>query len=181
MHADRVEMSSADARDMRALCSGDEQGFQRVVRRHQKAIMAYCYRLTGDVGTAQDVAQEVFLTLWSERKKYSEQGKLGHYLIRIARLRSLAQLKKTRASKRLRDRAVELPSRHTSPTYEDDAAVHAALAQIGSKHRDLLILRHFEGFDLAEIQSITGLRIGTIKSRLHRAMDALRRELDDGE
>ena len=174
-------MPSADAADMQALCTGDEQAFQRVVRRHQHNVMAYCYRLTTDAGSAQDIAQEVFLTLWKQRKNYTEQGKLTHYLIRIARLRSLALLKKTRADTRLRERAYAMRVDKATPAYASDAAVQTALTRIRSEHRDLIVLRHFEGFDMAEIQSITGLRLGTIKSRLHRAMAALRMELDDGE
>ncbi len=180
-HLGRTEMPHVDAKDMQALCSGDEQAFQRIVRRYQHDVMAYCFRLTTDTGSAQDIAQEVFLTLWKQRKNYTEQGKLKHYLIKIARLRSLALLKKTRADTRLRERAVEMRAPTASPSYASDAAVQSALGRIRSEHRDLLILRHFEGFDLAEIQSITGLRIGTIKSRLHRAMAALRTGLDDGE
>ncbi len=180
-HLSHAKMLHTDAQDMRALCAGDQEAFQRVVRRHQQDVLGYCYRLTTDAELAQDIAQEVFLTLWKKRRNYTEQGKLKHYLIRIARMRSLALLKKTRADKRIRERAIEMRVTSVDSSHPDDAAVQAALGRIRSEHRDLVVLRHLEGFSLMEIQSITGLRLGTIKSRLHRAMAALRTELDDGE
>ncbi len=168
----------ADAEDMRAACAGDERAFQRLILRHQQAILAYCLRLLRDEGAAQDVAQDVFFTLWKERKKYSEKGKLRNYLFTIARLRCLALLKKARADKRLRAAKAQIVAEPApSPDATDDAALLKALGRISSEHRDLIVLRHLEGFDLAEIHDITGLRKGTIKSRLHRAMAALREEL----
>ncbi len=169
----------ADAEDMREVCSGDEQAFGRVVRRYQHDIMAYCLRLVRDEAAAQDVAQEVFLTLWKRRRSYSEQGKLRYYLISIARLRSLALLKKSRSDARLKQQAAEVHATNSPARTGDDAGLQEALGRIQSKHRDLVVLRHLEGFDLAEIREITGLREGTIKSRLHRAMAALRLELSD--
>ena len=97
-----------DAKDIAALCLGDEQAFRRVVRRHQKRVLAYCLRMLGDSSHAQDTAQDVFLTLWREREKYRERGKLEFYLLGIARLRCLALLKKLRAQRRLQDRAMEV-------------------------------------------------------------------------
>lgn len=173
-------MPTADIQDMQAVCSGDEQAFKRVIRRHQHQLMAYCFRLTSDESTAQDIIQEVFLTLWKQRNRYTEQGKLKFYLLRIARLRSLAHLKKSRAKRLLEEKAREIRvSQPLSSRAFDDSEVQAALKRLRSKQRDLIVLRHFEGFELAEIRSITGLRIGTIKSRLHRAMAALRTELED--
>jgi RNA polymerase sigma-70 factor (ECF subfamily) len=177
-------MPELDAKDMTALCLGDEQAFRRVVRRHQKRVLAYCLRMLGDTSHAQDTAQDVFLTLWRERKSYREQGKLEFFLLGIARLRCLALLKKLRAQRRLQDRAMEIQRTRAQARIHDsneDAHLQSAMARLKGEHRDLLVLRHFEGLDLTEIASVTGLRIGTIKSRLHRGLSALRKELEDVE
>lgn len=175
-------MPKLDAQDMQSLCQGDEQAFRRIVRRHQQRVLAYCLRFVGDRAHAQDLGQEVFLTLWRERKRYREEGKLEFYLLRIARLRCLAHTKKTKSMNRLQERAVELQRTRDFASKQsagEDLALQAALARLSADHRDLVVLRHFEGLDLQEIRELTGLRLGTIKSRLHRGLAALRMELQD--
>lgn len=174
-------MPHADAQDMHALRAGDQSAFRRIVCRHQGRLLAYCIRLINDSSGAQDITQDVFLTLWRERKRYQERNKLQFYLLGIARLRCLAHLKKHRAHERLRDRAVELQmvaGQSSTPRFAEDAELQAALIRLTSEHRDLLVLRHMEGLELSEIKELTGLRLGTIKSRLHRGLAALREELD---
>ncbi len=172
-----------DIDDMKLLCADDESAFQRIVGRHQRRILAYCLRITGKRVDAQDVGQDVFLTLWLQRKRYREEGKLNIYLLKIARLRSLALLKKRRSRTRLAEKIrKEDTSRHAllSLSLEGDH-LHLALSNISVQHRDILTLRHFEELSLEEIRTLTGLRIGTIKSRLHRGLVALRKELDGVE
>lgn len=175
-------MPKLDAQDMLSLCQDDEQAFRRIVRRHQQRVLAYCLRFVGDRAHAQDLGQDVFLTLWRERKRYREEGKLEFYLLKIARLRCLAHTKKMKSIVRLQERAMELQPRQafsSDQTAGEDLALQGALARLSAEHRDLLVLRHFEGLDLQEIKKLTGLRLGTIKSRLHRGLAALRMELQD--
>lgn len=171
-----------DAQDMAAVCADNQQAFHRVVARHQGHLLAYCLRLLGDLAAAQDVAQEVFLTLWKERRKYREDQKLRFFLLKIARLRCLATLKKRRARSRLvqsKQQAQQSSSETTQATPQESRALREALSRLKTEFAELLILRHLEGLDLAEIQTVTGLRQGTIKSRIHRGMEALRKELGD--
>ncbi len=177
-----IAMPSLDAQDMKALCLGDHDAFRRIVRRHQTRILAYSLRFVGDSHHAQDLSQEVFLTLWRERKSYREDGKLEFFLLKIARLRCLAHLKKSKAQERLTERASQVRSAAAafSDMQGEDVALQAALQGLSADHRDLIVLRHFEGLELTEIKTMTGLRMGTIKSRLHRGLAALRKELQDG-
>ncbi len=173
----------ADTHDMRAIAGEDKQAFARVVQRHQQRILAYCISVLGSATEAQDIAQDVFLTLWRERSAYKEQQKLEFYLLKIARFRCLAHLKKRKAGWRIQSKARELQEHSPAPCppVGPDPRLALALANLPAKHRDILILRHLEELSLEQIQSLTGLRMGTIKSRLHRGMAALREELEHVE
>lgn len=159
---------------------GDRQAFADLIDAHQAEVLAYCTRFLGDPSAARDAAQEVFLAVWRERDRYREEGKLRHWLLRIARHRCLAETKKRRSRRALSTEVAAQP-RATSiePLTGDAAALAAALSTLAPKHRDLVVLRYLEDLSLADIAEITGLRTGTIKSRLHRALARLRKELSD--
>ncbi|MCG8418529.1 MAG: RNA polymerase sigma factor [Proteobacteria bacterium] len=171
---------------MAAVKAGDRDAFRAVVEHHERDLLSFCLRYTGDLNLARDLAQEVFLTLWKEREHYDERGKLRFYLLRMARLRCLAALKKRRSQARL---AVRYAREHAGSSVEwqpDEVSLHAGdaarliragLARLKPEHAELLVLRHLEGMDLNRIAELTGLRIGTIKSRLSRGLTALRKEL----
>jgi RNA polymerase sigma-70 factor (ECF subfamily) len=159
----------------------DRGAFAELIEVHQGEVLAYCCRFLGDPTLAADIAQEVFLTLWNERERYREQGKLRHYLLRIARHRCLAETKRRRSRRRLAERYAAEPRETTrEPAPLEGPALARALARLAPKHRDLVILRYLGELDLADIAAITGLKTGTVKSRLSRAVAALRKELADG-
>jgi RNA polymerase sigma-70 factor (ECF subfamily) len=161
----------------------DARGFHDVVSTHQKEILAYCIRFLGDQEQAKDVTQEVFLTLWQERERYSEEGKLRFYLLKVARLRCLATLKKRHSLFRLRTKVQKTrnSAREAMPGEEHANAnlIQHGLKQLKPEFADVLILRHLQGLNMAEIQEVTGLREGTIKSRISRGLDLLRKEFAD--
>jgi RNA polymerase sigma-70 factor, ECF subfamily len=157
--------------------AGDAQQFAELVRAHQQAVSRFCIRYTGSVDAAADLTQEVFLTFWDGRRAYRDQGKLKAYLLTIARHRCLAYLKKHRKE----SIGVEDLRR------DDDNPERAALAKelrqaiktLEPPFAEVLILRYLEGFDLNEIAELTASPVGTVKSRLHRALGQLRRDWHD--
>ena len=157
----------------------DRQAFAELIEAHQGEVLAYCCRFLGDPVLAADVAQEVFLTLWKERERYRDEGKPRHYLLRIARHRCLAETKRRRSRRELAERVAGEPREVSSGGSLDTPALARALARLAPKHRDLVILRYLGELELADIAAITGLKTGTIKSRLSRAVAALRKELAD--
>ncbi len=163
--------------------SGDRVAFSTLVEVHQPRIIAYCLRFLGERELARDASQEVFLTAWKERRRYRDHGTFDRYLLTIARNRCLAQHKKRRSSWALVSRYAD--SRVVEPRRTDESApmvtseLETALATLSLKHRDLIVLRYLEGLSLEEIREVTGLRAGTIKSRLSRGIASLRKELAD--
>ena len=155
-----------------------DAAFTDIVRAHQDEIARYCARFVGDVALASDLTQEVFLTAWKERKTYDERGVLRHYLLRIARHRCLAVAKKRSTRRRLLERW-QLPERNSAGAPSEARNIDRALGRLRPEHRDLIILRYLEELELTEIALIAELKLGTVKSRLSRALAALRVELDD--
>jgi len=169
---------------MLAVKSGSRDAFRSVVEHHQSLVYAFCLRFLGDEALAKDATQEVFLTLWNERQDYDDRGKLRVYLFSIARRRCLAAAKKRRSQRGLTEQlsAAGASDRVAEPaagTLDAAASIHRALASLPPKFAEAVILRHLEGLELKEIAEITGLRLGTVKSRLGRGLAALRKELSD--
>ncbi len=176
----RVCMPNVSPEEAKALMArvaeGDERAFATVVETYQQDVARYCARFVGDVELAADLTQEVFLTLWKERARYRSSGALRHYLLRIARHRCLALAKKRRLRAQLLQRW-QLPQQKPSGEPSDARSIDRALGKLSPAHRDLIILRYLEELELSEISTVTKLRLGTVKSRLSRAVSALRKEL----
>lgn len=164
--------------------AGSSVDFGRIVERHQAAILAHCLRSIGDLALAKDAAQEVFLTLWRERDRYEDRGRLRFYLLRVAHHRCLDTIKKRRSRLRLVDAVRDAPREVGDVGVEIDrrrarVRMAEALGAIDPDRAALIRLRYLEGLALEEIQEVTGLPEGTIKSRLSRGIADLRKELQD--
>lgn len=156
---------------------GDPDCFRKIVEHHQQAIATFCLRYVGATDVARDLTQDVFLTLWRERKRYQHQGKLKSFLLTIARNRCLAHLKKERKVVPLR---VE-QERRASPSDPEllRRDLGHSIRRLPPDFGEILVLRYLEDMDLKDIADLTHLPLGTVKSRLHRALEQLRRDWHD--
>lgn len=161
----------------RAAMYGDPHAFGNLVHAHQRMVATFCCRFVGERDAAADLTQEVFLTLWRKRRTYKEEGKLKSYLLTIARNRCLAHLKQRR-----KFQTVDNDPAATRPSPES-AAIAAQLRRcidtLEPPFAEILVLRYLEGFELKDIGELVGVPLGTVKSRLHRALDQLRRSWND--
>lgn len=175
---------AGDEETMARLRSGEREAFAALVDRYKDAIVTYLTRLTGDRDRAEDLAQETFLRLYRGAAGYDERGQLRAYLYRIAT--NLARSEARRA-RRLRLLA---PLLHPGVAHEPPASaagllrdelqrqVAAAVAALPLRWRVPLVLHEIEGWPYAEIAAQLGLREGTVKSRIHRGRQRLRRTLE---
>jgi RNA polymerase sigma-70 factor (ECF subfamily) len=168
--------------------SGNSDAFALLVRRYQGPIVHFCYRMAGSRQDAEDIAQEVFLRLYRHLGRLSPQAKFSTLLFGIARNLTLNHLRDSR--RRGRDRTVPLDAQpdaesgygrpsHEARLREIESQVAAAMAQLTPEHRMILHLREVEGLDYGDIGKILKCRNGTVKSRLARARDHLRRLIVD--
>lgn len=161
----------------RARC--DPDAFSRLYRGHYDAIAAYVYHRLGDVHATEDVVADVFMAALRSLPVYRCRGvPLRAWLYRIATNavnRWLRRTRKRRGSLAL-DPAIAESSASVHETSDTDAA-RAAFLALSPKHQTVLSLHYLEGMSVGELAAVIGCRLGTVKSRLFRAREAMRKEL----
>ncbi len=185
-----------ERRLVRRLKAGDERAFQEMVRTYQDRIFGLMYRMIGNRQEAEDLAQEVFITVYRAIGNYRGEGRFYTWLYRIAsntcknRIKYLKGRNFHRAADIDESPEAHVPGAAGGPTSSlqsqvpgPEAAmegnrlqtiVQRELANLDEDHRLLIVLRDIQGLSYADIVRITGLQEGTVKSRLHRARVALK-------
>lgn len=189
-------MSVAERLLIGRLKARDEQAFNEIVRQYGDKVFSLVYRMIGSRAEAEDIAQEVFVTVFKTVDGFRGESKFSTWLLRIAanhcknRIKYLARRPVAGAGlDGVGDEA--LADRGTSPVQarieapdvmmeaaEMEALTQAAIAALEEDHRLLIVLRDVEELSYQEIGEITGLAEGTIKSRLHRARMVIKEHLD---
>ena len=153
-------------------------------RRHHGSIFRFALHMSGQRETAEEVTQEVFLTLLAESQKYlAERGDLQAYLIGVARNKVRAQLRRSRgfADLALVERAVEAEPLEAMSREQEARALRAAILSLPPNYREVVVLCDLEDMDYACAAGQLGCAIGTVRSRLHRARAILGAKLRNGE
>lgn len=190
-------MTDLDHSLLRRLQGRDERAFNDLIDRHRDRIYNVCYRILGHKHEAEDVAQEVFITVFKTIDSFRGESKLSTWLYRIAvnhsknRIKYLAR-RHDRDREELDDVSVGTSDQFGGPApaapdralegVQLEARVAGAIRELDEEHRVVVVLRDLEELSIEEICDITGLPDGTVKSRLHRARLALRKKLQhDGD
>ena len=169
---------TGDSELIEQVLAGDVDAVEQFYRRYRPVVCAVLNRMVG--GDAEDVAQEVFLRALAHLGRFRGDASLSWWLSRIAAHCGMRHLRgKSRAEAHLR--AVELPSLPATPeaevlALEERTDARRALARVPDSDREILELRELLGLSYDEIQSRLKLRhLGTVRSRLHKARESLRR------
>jgi len=161
---------------------GDSAAFRTLFEAHSAALFRLAYHLTGAVDGAEDVVQDCFLRLVRHPGRFDQRrGSLRQYLYGM--VRNLVR-QRWQAEGRLLalddvpldDRALDAPVDATLRA-EVSGAVQSAIRALPALQREAIVLFEFEGLSLEEVAAVTGCDAGTVKSRLHRARERLRRAL----
>ena len=188
-----------DRRLVRRLKAGDERAFQEMVLTYQDRVFGLVYRMLGNRQEAEDVAQEVFISVYRGIGNYRGEGKLYTWMYRIAsntcknRIKYLKGRNFHRATDIDDTPAAHLAGNDGGPVHSLQSqvpgpeahiegmrledAIQIELNNLDPEHRLLIVLRDVQGLSYADILKITGLNQGTLKSRLHRARLALKDRL----
>jgi len=202
-HESEEARAARDARDrrlVRRLKQGDERAFQELVHTYQDRIFGLVYRMIGNRQEAEDIAQEVFISVHRGIANYRGEGRFYTWLYRIASNTCKNRIKYLKGRNFHRSSDIdETPAAHTQgqdggpvvslqstvPGPEAtvlgnrlERVIQREIAELEPEHRLLIVLRDIQGLSYAEILHITGLQEGTLKSRLHRARVALKARLE---
>ncbi|HEY2903326.1 MAG TPA: sigma-70 family RNA polymerase sigma factor [Polyangia bacterium] len=189
-------MSLAERLLISRLKARDEQAFNEIVGRYGDKVFSLVYRMIGSRPEAEDIAQEVFVTVFKTIDGFRGESKFSTWLLRIAanqcknRIKYLARRPVGAAAfdetvDSASDVALPVPAQgHIDApdvlmeAAEMESLTQAAIAALDEEHRLLIVLRDVEELSYQEIGEITGLAEGTIKSRLHRARMSIKEHLD---
>jgi RNA polymerase sigma-70 factor (ECF subfamily) len=170
------------------LRSGDEAAFVMLYRRRQGAIYRFAMHMSGSAAAAEDITQEVFLSLLRQGCGFDpERGTLSGYLFGIARKLVLRTLERSRADVALENEADDVPSPELAviddplidlTRREGIDALRRAVMALPRRYREVVLLCDLEELDYADAAVVLGCPIGTVRSRMHRARALLFEKLN---
>lgn len=193
MEADPVphpaEISTIDFALMVRVGAGDHEAFRKLVERHQNAVIGTVAKMLGNASEAEDIAQQVFLRIWRNAKRYRPDAKFTTYLYTITRNLVFNETRRKSRKKEVSSDEREENSNQlieASPDRQPDAellqaelqtAVDAAIASLPEAQRMAVVLRRYEQLSYEEIADVLNLSVSAVKSLLFRARTSLREAL----
>jgi RNA polymerase sigma-70 factor (ECF subfamily) len=159
--------------------AGVAAAFEELLRRHQRAIRCYCARLCRDVGVAEDVAQEVFVTLWRSRDTYQPKGRFRAYLFRIASSRCKNELQRRRSNRVATNEevqpAIDPLALDAMVAAERSRRLYDLVNRLPLPQREAVTLRFAAGLEYSEIAEVVRRSEATVRSRVFFGLNHLRR------
>ena len=186
-------LSDKEARFIAALRRRDERAFTILVTRYEDRVFNLIYRMLNNREEARDVAQDVFVSIFEKIDSYRGDAKISTWVYRVAANHAKNRVKYlARRHDRKRDNFEDM---HVQPTEgrisaaiprPDQAAeatelsefLQRTLATLDEEQRLVIVLRDIEGHSYDVISQITGLNLGTVKSRLHRGRLKMKEALE---
>jgi len=183
------DLTSATDQDLVAYAvSGKDGSFEELVRRYQRPISAYVYRMIGDYESALDLTQEIFIKVYNSLRRYRSEFKFSTWIYKIAHNSAVDHLRRTTTREQslisgTEEDNFELPleSPRLTPEQESERKerrieIESVVRTLPASYRELVILRHSQDLTYEEIVEVTGLPLGTVKNRLFRAREMMRQQ-----
>jgi RNA polymerase sigma-70 factor (ECF subfamily) len=170
---------------------GIDGSFEELVRRYQRPISAYVYRMIGNYESALDLTQEIFIKVYSSLRKYRSEFKFSTWIYKIAHNAAVDHLRRNTTREQSLVNGTEgdhfelpIESDRLTPEQESEQRerrleIEAVVRGLPANYRELIILRHSQDLTYEEIVDVTGLPLGTVKNRLFRAREMMRQQFVD--
>jgi RNA polymerase sigma-70 factor (ECF subfamily) len=186
----KAERQTLDDRALVArILGGDRDGFSDLVKRYQRRVVNYVYRITHRYEEAHDLTQEIFVKVYLALDRYDPKYQFSTWLFRIAQNSAIDMLRKKSLIEVPLARPVddeqggprerEFADGGISPyralkNKELSAAIEKAVRELPQDYRELIQLRHFAEMSYEEIADMKKLPLGTVKNKLFRARNLLK-------
>ena len=172
-------MTEAEA--IRLCQEGSPDAFRHLVEQHKNTLFGTAVLMTGNRAAAEEHVQEAFLSAWRGISGFRRGRPFKPWVVRIL----VNRIVSSRRTNRVQTAPIEDAERVTGPADVLESAmsserrdeVEAALSRLNPRHHQVVVLRYFAELTLSEISGAIGVREGTVKSRLSRALSRLRKEL----
>jgi len=169
-----------------AAIHGREDGFEELVRRYQRPITGYVYRMLNNYDASLDVTQEVFIKVYNSLERYSSEYKFSTWLYRIAHNAAIDYMRRNSVNQQSIETEnadgtyqLQIESSQPNPEQERERSewrkeIETVVKCLPQVYRELILLRHAQDLSYDEIAEITNLPLGTVKNRLFRAREMMR-------
>ena len=164
---------------------GDREAFRHLVDRYRDVLFGTAVLMTGNRAMAEEQVQEALLSAWRGIRGFRLGSPVKPWLVRILVNAVLSQQRRRVLPTVQMDDGPDTPDpasadpASTLDALEDRLVLRRAVANLSRDHRQVVALRYFAGLTVPEIARSLGVREGTVKSRLHRALAVLREQLND--
>ena len=173
MTVDAIELPGTLSRAQ----GGDHDAFAELVERHEAMVYSLAWHFFGDRSRAEETAQDVFLQLYRSLGDIQSDAHLLFWLRQVTTRRCIDQARRVKLKAvSLEDVELRSAEKHADPFL--DRRLRESIELLPDVQRAVLTLRYQEDLDPSEICRIVGMPVNTVKSHLHRALQALRRKLE---
>ncbi len=178
--------SLTDGELIQTAIRGREDGFEELVRRYQRPITGYIYRMLNNYDASLDVTQEVFIKVYNSLERYSSEYKFSTWIYRIAHNAAIDYMRRNSINQQSIETEnadgsyqLQIESPQPNPEQERERSelrreIETVVKCLPQVYRELILLRHSQDLSYDEIAEITNLPLGTVKNRLFRAREMMR-------
>jgi RNA polymerase sigma-70 factor, ECF subfamily len=187
-----LSVNYVEARLAKLSRNGDRQAFEELVDMYKDKIYHLGYRMLGNSGEAEDVVQDTFLRVYTNLDRYDENQKFSTWIYRIATNLCIDRLRKRKPNYSLdaempdgegADWYSMLPADQGTPEEETVLSetqhqIRKAIDTLPEKYKSVVILRYLHDLSLQEIGDVLKMPVTTVKTRVHRGREFLRKKLE---
>jgi len=184
-------MNESDRQLIQLAVEGNQKAYEELLRKYRGIIYHLIYKMVGNREETEDLVQETFVKAFNSLSSFKEEFAFSTWLYKIATNHTIDLLRKRRLQTYSLDEPVrtkegevhrEYPDEKFSPekallTHESTEIILKAIETLPEKYRTIITLRHSEDRSYEEIGTILQIPIGTVKARLFRARELLKKEL----
>ena len=178
---------------IKQVLKGDQNAYADIVNLYQHKLYQICYRMLGNKQEAEDIAQEAFVRAYINLHSYDQKRKFSTWIYRIATNLCIDRIRKKKPDYYL---DAEVAGTDGLDMYSQIAAdeklpedvvtqmelqerIQYEISQLPDKYRSVIVLKYIEELSLQEISEILDMPLGTVKTRIHRGREALRKQLNN--
>ncbi|WP_347861690.1 RNA polymerase sigma factor SigW [Salimicrobium sp. PL1-032A] len=184
-------METIIAERIKEVKKGNTQAFEDVVSFYQNKVYFICFRMVGNKQEAEDLAQEAFIRAFTNLESFDERRKFSTWLYRIATNLTIDRIRKKKPDYYIDaeikgteglDMHDQLATDEALPEEQVEnlelrGYIQTEITALPPKYRSVIVLRFLEELSLQEISEVLDMPVGTVKTRIHRGREILRKKL----